>query len=445
MYAIFIVIFSIALLSFLIMKCRVHAFFSLVITAVTVGILSGLPLADAISLTTTKLGGSISGIAIVIGLAVVSGQIMDESGAAEKIARSILKLTGNEKAPLAMVGTGYVLSIPLFSDTCYYLLIPIARALSISSGRSFVAMIVAMGCGALATHCFVPPTPGPLAMAETLGVDLGLTMLVGMVVAAFAAIAGGWIWGQFISKKVEIPRERYAAGELDSREQRELPGLGVSLLPIIIPVVLVAGNTLTNAFLPETSIAKFFGTFGQAVVALAISVAVSYVVLGIMRGKSVKEMLALTERAISVGAVCVLITGAGGAFGGVLVECGIGSAITGLFHSTGISPIIFAYVLAVIFKTSQGSSATSMITVSAMLAPLLPEMGLTVNPVYILTAIASGAMTFSWMNDSGFWVITKLCNMTEKESLKTVSMGSLIMSITGLVVTLILSMILPLI
>ena len=244
---------------------------------------------------TEKLGSSISSIAVVIGLAVVSGQLMDESGAAEKIARSILKLTGNDKAPLAMVGTGYVLSIPLFSDTAYYLMIPIARALSLSSGGSFVAMIVAMGCGALATHCFVPPTPGPLAMAETLGIDLGLTMLVGMVVAAFAAIAGGWIWGQFISKRVEIPKERYAAGEADQGAQRELPNLGVSLLPIVVPVVLVAGNTLTNAFLPGTAVAAFFGTFGQAVVALAISVLVSYIILGLMRGRSRKDMFELTN------------------------------------------------------------------------------------------------------------------------------------------------------
>lgn len=445
MFAAFIVVFSIVLLSFLIMKCKVHAFFSLVITAVSVGLLSGLSLADAISLTTTKLGGSISGIAVVIGLAVVSGQIMDESGAAEKIARSILKLTGNDKAPLAMVGTGYVLSIPLFSDTCYYLMIPIARALSLSSGGSFVAMIVAMGCGALATHCFVPPTPGPLAMAETLGVDLGLTMLVGIVVAAFAALAGGWLWGQFISKKIEIPKERYAHEELDNGVQRELPGLGVSLLPIIIPVVLVAGNTLTKAFLPGTVIAKFFATFGQAVVALAISVAVSYITLGIMRGKSNKEMFEMTERAISIGAVCILITGAGGAFGGVLVECGVGASITALFGNLGISPIIFAYLMAVIFKTSQGSSATAMITVSAMLAPLIPQMGLTVNVVYVLMAIAAGSMTFSWMNDSGFWVIAKLCNMTEKEAISTISMGSLVMSVVGLIVTLVLSFVFPLV
>lgn len=445
MYAALIVIFSIALLSFLIMKCKIHAFFSLIITAVSVGLLSGLTLADSIALTTTKLGGSISNIAVVIGLAVVSGQLMDESGAAEKIARSILKLTGNDKAPLAMVGTGYVLSIPLFSDTCYYLMIPIARALSLSGGGSFVAMVVAMGCGALATHCFVPPTPGPLAMAETLGVDLGLTMLVGMVIAAFSALAGGWLWGQFISKRIEIPRERYALGEADRGAERKLPGLGISLLPIIIPVVLVAGNTLTNAFLPGTAAARFFGTFGQAVVALAISVLVSYIMLGLKAGKSAGELFEMTERAIAIGAVCILITGAGGAFGGVLVECGIGSSITGLFSSTGISPIIFAYFMAVIFKTSQGSSATAMITVSAMLAPIITEMGLTVNPVYILTAIAAGSMTFSWMNDSGFWVIAKLCNMTEKESMKTVSMGSAIMSVVGLMMTLILSFIFPMV
>ena len=443
MYAVFIIIFSVALLSFLIMKCRIHAFFALVVTAVLVGVLSGLPIAEAISLTTTKLGASISGIAVVIGLAVVSGQIMDESGAAEKIARSILKITGNEKAPLAMVGTGYALSIPLFSDTCYYLLIPIARALSLSSGQSFVAMIVAMGCGALATHCFVPPTPGPLAMAETLGVDLGLTMIIGMVVALFASLAGGWLYGKWISKRVEIPKERYASGDVDTGATRDLPPLGLSLLPIIIPVVLVSGNTLLNAFLPGTAIANFFGVVGQAIVALAISVVVSYVTLGIMRGKNIKDMALLTEKAIGIGAICIMITGAGGAFGGVLVECGVGNTITSMFQELGLSPIIFAYIMAVIFKTSQGSSATAMITVSAMFAPLLTQMNLTFHPVYLIMAIASGAMTFSWMNDSGFWIIAKLCNMTEKETLKTISMGSLVMSVVGLVVTLIMSTLLP--
>ena len=399
-------------------------------------------LAEAISLTTTKLGASISGIAVVIGLAVVSGQIMDESGAAEKIARSILRLTGQEKAPFAMIGTGYLLSIPLFSDTSYYLLIPIARALASSSGMSFVAMIVAMGCGALSTHCFVPPTPGPLAMAETLGVDLGL--LVGMIVAAFTSIAGGWFYGRWISKRVDIPKERYLEGEIDTGAKRELPPLGISLLPIVVPVVLVAGNTITNAFLPGTGIANVMGVIGLPIVALATSVLISFIVLGITRGKSLKDMSDLAERALKIGAICILITGAGGAFGGVLVESGVGAAITALFHSTGISPLIFAWLVAAIFKTSQGSSATAMITVSAMFAPLLPTLGLTCNPVYLVTAIASGSMVFSWMNDSGFWVIAKLCNMTEKECLKTISCSSAVMSVVGLIVTLVLSTIMPL-
>lgn len=444
MYAILIVALSVALLLFLIMKLRFNAFFSLVITAIFVGVLSGLSLAEAISLTTTKLGASISGIAVVIGLAVVSGQIMDESGAAEKIARSILRLTGQEKAPFAMIGTGYLLSIPLFSDTSYYLLIPIARALASSSGMSFVAMIVAMGCGALSTHCFVPPTPGPLAMAETLGVDLGLTMLVGMIVAAFTSIAGGWFYGRWISKRVDIPKERYLEGEIDTGAKRELPPLGISLLPIVVPVVLVAGNTITNAFLPGTGIANVMGVIGLPIVALATSVLISFIVLGITRGKSLKDMSDLAERALKIGAICILITGAGGAFGGVLVESGVGAAITALFHSTGISPLIFAWLVAAIFKTSQGSSATAMITVSAMFAPLLPTLGLTCNPVYLVTAIASGSMVFSWMNDSGFWVIAKLCNMTEKECLKTISCSSAVMSVVGLIVTLVLSTIMPL-
>ena len=171
---------------------------------------------------------------------------------------------------------------------------------------------------------------------------------------------------------------------------------------------------------------------------------ISFIVLGITRGKSLKDMSDLAERALKIGAICILITGAGGAFGGVLVESGVGAAITALFHSTGISPLIFAWLVAAIFKTSQGSSATAMITVSAMFAPLLPTLGLTCNPVYLVTAIASGSMVFSWMNDSGFWVIAKLCNMTEKECLKTISCSSAVMSVVGLIVTLVLSTIMPL-
>ncbi|MGI6141776.1 MAG: GntP family permease [Caldicoprobacterales bacterium] len=444
MFAILTVVLSVGLLSFLIMKLRVNAFISLIITAIFVGIINGRPLADAISLTTTKLGGSLSGIAIVIGFAVISGQIMDSSGAAEKIARSILKITGDDKAPMAMVGTGYLLSIPLFSDTSYYLLIPIARALSSSSGMSFVAMVVAMGCGALSTHCFVPPTPGPLAMAQTLNVDLGLTMLIGIIVALFTATAGGWFYARWISKKVVIPRERYMEGYVDEGAKRELPSLPVSLLPILVPVILVSGNTLTNAFLPGTGFAKVMGVIGLPVVALGLSVLISYITLGIMRGKSLNDMSELMEKALRIGAMCILITGAGGAFGGVLVETGVGTAITNLLGNTGFSPLIFAWLVAAIFKTSQGSSATAMITVSAMFAPLLPTLNMSYNPAYLIMAIASGSMVFSWMNDSGFWVIAKLCNMTEKETLKTISCSSAVMSVVGLICTLLLSWIIPL-
>lgn len=445
MYSLFVLIISVVVLTFLIMKCKLHAFFSLIITCVVVAGLSGYSLAEAVSLTTQKFGNSAGNIAVVIGLAVVSGELMDKSGAAEKIARSILKVTGDKKAPLAMVGSGYLLSIPLFSDTCYYLLIPIAKALSLSSGKSFVAMIVAMSCGALATHCLVPPTPGPLAVSQTLNVDLGLTMLIGMIIALFTSICGGWFYGKWISNRLEIPRERFAGSEVDEGVQRELPPLVISLLPIVIPVVLVAGNTLTSAFLPGTPVAKVFGTIGQAVIALGISVLVSYIILGMMRGKNLKELSALTEHALSVGGVCILITAAGGAYGGMLVECGIGTTIIEMFHSAGVSPIIFAYLLTLVLRTCQGSCATAMITVSAMLAPMIPDMGLSFHPVYIVMAIATGSMTFSWMNGSGFWVFAKLCNMSEKETLLTTSISSLVMSIVGLIVTLIMSFIFPLV
>lgn len=446
MNAIFIVVSAIALLVVLIMVLRVHAFLALILTAFAAAIMTGVSAAEAVAMVTGGFGTSAGNIAVVIGLAVISGQLMQESGAAEKIAWSLLGLTGQKKAPLAMVGSGYILSIPLFSDTSYYLLIPIARAVAKAGNLSFISMVVALGCGALATHCFVPPTPGPLVMAQNLGVDLGITIMIGLIVAVVPSLLGGWLYGSWIGKRVVIPEERYMHGlESNGDGEKNLPGLAVSLFPIAIPVVLIAGNTISAASLPQGNpVRSFLGFVGLPAIALFIGALISYITLGVMRGKSFEELGRMMSRALEVGGTVILITAGGGAFGTVLVKSGVGASITSLIAGAGIPPLLYVFLMAVILKTSQGSSATAMITVSAMMAPMLPTMNLPFHPVYLIMAIASGSMFFSWMNDSGFWVIAKLCNMTEKEALKTITLANTAMGLSGFAVTCLLASILPL-
>ena len=445
MSAILIVVSAIALLIVLIMVLRIHAFLALAITAFVTAILAGHPVGESVAMVTSGFGVSAGNIAIVIGLAVISGQLMQESGAAEKIAWSLLGLTGQKKAPLAMVGSGYILSIPLFSDTSYYLLIPIAKAVAKAGKLSFVSMVVALGCGSLATHCFVPPTPGPLMMAQTLNVDLGITIIVGLAVALLPSLVAGWLYSVWIGKRIVIDEERFMAGlPADTGENKILPSLAASLTPIAVPVVLIAGNTITAATVEAGNPShSFFSIAGLPVIALFIGTLISYITLGIKRGKSFEELGQTMSRALEIGGTVILITAAGGAFGSVLVKSGIGASITSLIAGMGIPPLLYVFLMAVILKTSQGSSATAMITVSAMMAPLLPEMDLSFHPVYIIMAIASGSMVFSWMNDSGFWVIAKLCNMTEKEAIKSMTVSNAIMGFTGFVVTCILAAIVP--
>ncbi len=450
MHPLAILLLAICVVLFLIVKLRVNAFAALIVAATTVGLLSpNIELGEVMGEVAASFGRVCGGIGIVIALAAVVGQCLMESGAADKIVRSLQRLMGRSNPAFSMVAGGYILSIPVFFDTVFYLLAPIARATRVRTGKNYVLYLMAIAAGATATHALVPPTPGPLAMAEYLDVDIGMMILVGIAVS-FPKSMAGLAFAFLRDRQLSVPL-RDAPGvtveQLEAaarQDETALPALWESALPVILPVVLITANTILSALEvggPVGSVARFAGNPNFALLA-AMTVAVRTLVR--QKGGSLTDIGPSIERALASGGLIILITAAGGAFGGMLVKSGIGDEIAGASQSLGLPALALAFILPAMLKLAQGSGTVAMITASSILAPLAAE-GLPFHPVYLACMIGSGSKLGSWMNDSGFWVYAKMSGLTETETLKTWSLLLTVMGFAGAAITLTFSTLFPLI
>ncbi len=601
-----ILVIGIATILGLILLLRVNAFLALIISAIVVSLLSPGAVEDKISRVATAFGSSAGGIAIVIGMAAIIGECMMISGAADRIVQAFLKFLGEKRASWALMGSGFVLSVPVFFDTVFYLLVPLARSLFRRTNKNYLLYILAIAAGGAITHTLVPPTPGPLIMATTLGIDIGVMILVGGMVALPAAIAGLAV-SVWLDKKLDIPfRDDKIVGTEDDVPEvpTTSPTLFMSLLPVILPIALISANTaldtLANAqhapqlvvsditdwsafhtalrdqtdpaavpqivsVLPEdskaiikqeslssddqlavvaalntamlqsnpalyenaafdtvvrkrwkidadlkaedltekqesllsreglvntmsqknisemkvhererfnrlllevtfpdlvkphlweTSLRKSANVsklFGNANLALLLSTIIAMWLVFQQKQPTLKAMSETVELALMSGGIIILITAAGGAFGAMLKVAGIGDAIKEMFASSdgstataGSMFLLLGYFIAVLLKVAQGSSTTAMIVVSSMIASMIGGIELGFNPVYLATAIGAGSLMGSWMNDSGFWIFTKMGRLTESESLRTWTPMLATLSIVSFAMTVLLSKVLPL-
>ena len=410
----------------LIIRWKVNAFAALIMSAVLIGILSPhVEVKDVMGAVTEAFGGIVGRIGIAIAMAAVIGQCLMESGGAEKITRRFVDWLGEKYSSFSMVISGYILSIPVFHDTVFYLLVPLARSMSMrTGGRNYLLFTLAIGAGGVTTHIFVPPTPGPLAMADTLGIDIGLVIIVGLMVAIPSALAC-WAYAWWIDRKLQIPI-REAPGlsleelrEVANRDERELPGFAVSLLPIAIPVILITANTVTNTFLPGSYLSGLTAFLGNPNLALILAAAAGLWLLASHKGMGLRELAKPTEEAIKSAGLIILITAGGGAFGRMLVKAEVGTVLGEYAQHVGLSLMLLGFGIAMLFRIAQGSATTAMITTSEILAPLIIANPPGHHSVYILTAIGAGSIVGGWMNDSGFWVFKTMTGLTEVEALKT--------------------------
>jgi len=489
---------SVVFIVLAIVRFRIQPFLALILAAVLTGILTGdLPnittenkglfhsrvalddtemagnnLIKSVKWSLMGFGNTAGGIGLVVALAAIIGTCMMGSGAADKIVRSLLKKFGEERAGIVLLSSGFLLSIPVFFDTVFFLLIPLARALSLRTGKHYTLYVIAMaGAGAI-THSMVPPTPGPLMIADGLKLDLGIAIMAGLC----ASILPAWLvlfLARKFDDKLNIPM-RDAVGEshqeLESivdKKDEDLPGLFVSSIPVAFPVVMISlvsilglmrKTAIEGSYLLSdgfNSIYYYLEFLGQSNVAMFI--AAFFAVLTYaqqlvkfdpsLKGKLSKTMHDKMEVPLLTAGVIILITGAGGAFGGMIRLAGVGETIEALANEYKISYILLAWGATAVIRIAQGSATVAMITGVGLMSAIpgiADGTALDYHPLYVFLAIGFGSITLSWMNDSGFWVVQRLSGFTEKETLKTWSVLLTAIAVLGLVQILVFSKILPL-
>ncbi len=404
-------------------------------------------------------------IGILIALASIVGKCMMESGAADRVVRAIARAFGEKRAPLAFLFSGYVLSIPVFFDTVFLLMAPLCKAMWMRTRKNYALYFLAVIAGGSMNLSLVPPGPGPVAVAKELNVDVGLMMLMGGVVA-LAAASAGMMYAVWIDRRLQLPvRETLESPVVTQLDESQLPPLWLSVLPILLPVLLVGGTTALNLSFKATQIAAFsplaknamavIQWLGDPNIALTISAQrrdfashsltprTIRLSVGPLPGERGTPLKGTIRSALADGGQILLIIAAGGAFGGVLQQTGIGqiieSAVAG--HEHFVLPI--AFLVTAFVRGAQGSATVAMITVAGMFAGMATAKQLGFHPVYLALAIGCGSKPLSWMNDSGFWVIGKMSGMTESETLKTFSVQIMLEGIAGMLVVLVLSRVLP--
>lgn len=445
-FLVFIVVSAVGLLLFMVLKLKISAFVSLLITAIYVGIAAGMPLEGVIGAIQEGMAGTLGFVATVVGLGAIFGQMLESSGGAESLAHYLVKKFGKDNASWAMVITGFIVAIPVFLDVGFIILVPIIYALSRDTKRSLLYYAIPLLAGLAVTHSFIPPTPGPVAVADIINAQLGWVILLGIILGFPTAVIAGPIWGKYISKKIylEPPFEyQKPAQEVDPENY---PPFRMIAIIISIPLLLILVNTFTGLAVSKEIVRKSILTdalefIGHPFSALIIATLVASYFLGIKRGMSKQKILDLSTKALGPAGIIILITGAGGVLKQVLVDSGIGQIMAESMASSALPPILLAWILAAVVRVTQGSATVAMITAAGIIAPVISEFDLN-DPqrALVVIAIASGATLLSHVNDSGFWLVGKYLGMNEKQTLQSWTVMETIIAFCGLAFALLASL-----
>lgn len=428
MWLIFVLFISVLSIILMTTKLKLHPFLALLAAAFGYGIFCGtLSLQQVVEAINNGFGKTVGSIGIVILAGAVIGTFLEKSGGAYRLAEKVLRITGEKHVPLAMGIIGSIVSIPVFCDSGFVILSPLNKTLSKKAKVKLAASAMALSLGLLATHSMVPPTPGPLAAAEALGADIGLVILWGLLVAA-VALTGGWLFAILFAARVELNTKTDSVTEEPVIVEKDTPSALKSIIPIILPLVLIVLRSFNDLMHPfgEGSISSLVNFFGQPIVALLIGACAAFA----LPKKLTTEMLSargwVGQAIVSVTSI-IIITGAGGAFGRILQESDIASVVEN--NLTGVNLGIWLPILmAAALKTAQGSGTVAIITTAGIMAPLMESFGLD-DPMaraLVVVGIGAGSMIVSHANDSYFWVVTQLSDMTVKQGYRLQTLGSLV-------------------
>ena len=434
-------IFLVLIIGFIILgttKFKLHPFLTLLLAAIFMGFLGGLGTTDVLARLTEGFGNTLKSIGIVIACGTIIGTFLEKSGGARSMASSVLGIVGDKRAPLAMSITGFIVSIPVFCDSGFVILSTLNKALSKRTGISLTVLAIALSTGLLTTHVFVPPTPGPLAAAATVGADIGLVIILGLIVSIPAA-GVGLLWAKVYGSRFHVIPEDMG----DEARETHTPGAFTSFAPLLVPVLLIALKSIADypiAPLGSGYLKNGLTFIGHPVVALLIGV---FLAFGLRRKGADGSTFDWVGKGLKNAGAIILITGAGGAFGNVLRATGIGDTLGQTMAQWHLS-IFLPFIIAAVLKSAQGSSTVAIITTAALVSPLLEPMGLdsSVARALVVLAIGAGSMTVSHVNDSYFWVVSQFSDMDTSTALRTHTMATLFQGIAGIITIAILALIL---
>lgn len=435
-YVVCCIVIAIAVLIFLTVKVKLHPFFALTTSAIVFGLLIGQNINDIMTAYADGLGSTISGIGVVIAIGTVMGALMEKSGGAETMANAILRITGKKHAALGLAITGYFVSIPVFCDSAFVLLSPLAKRLSRDTGTSMATMAIALSMGLHATHMLVPPTPGPLSVAGILGADLGMVILLGMVVS-IPVVAVAMLAGKFLGQKYFYLPEDLAL-ETEEEKHQKHPGYVEAFLPILLPILLMLLRTvatLDSAPFGTGLVYDIFYSLGNTSVALLIGLIIAFITYRRIHPEDHKVWTFDGDvgEALKTAGQIVLIVGAGGAFATVLRLSDLEAIVTQAFSGVSLG-ILVPFIIGAIFRTAIGSGTVGMITAASMLLPLVDVLGFNtpIGLVIAMLACASGGFMVFHGNDDYFWVITSTSGMKPEVAYKIFPLISVLQAFTSL-------------
>lgn len=436
---------AVALILLLVIRFKVHAFLALILVSLLTAFATGIPAGEIVNTLVTSFGGTLGSVALLIGLGAMLGKMVEHSGGARILADKLVDIFGEKRAPFALGLASLIMGFPIFFDAGLVVMLPIIFAVARRMGGNNVLLYGIPAATAFSVmHVFVPPHPGPVAATELYGANLGLVLLVGILIAFPIWYLTGYLWGKFVSTKYILPVPALF-GSIDEDQPANPPKPSTVIAMLLLPLVLIFMNTGLD-FLDGAGVVdaenqtwvQVLSTIGSSPVALLISVLVATAVLGHRRGEHGTALEKVLDS--SLGPVCsvILITGAGGMFGGVLRASGIGDALSNSLEAIGLPIIVAAYVIAVILRVAQGSATVALVTTAGLMAPAVVAGGFSPLEIAAITlASAAGSVFASHVNDSGFWLVGRLMGMDVKTTLKTWTVQQSLESLAGFALTLV--------
>lgn len=432
-------IIGLAILLVLIIKFKVHAMLSILIGAVVIGLVAGMPFDEIVTAVDDGIGNTLKGIALLVGLGSMFGAILEASGGAQTLAVTMVKRFGDEKAAWALGITGLVISIPVFFDAGLIILIPLAFSLAKKTNKSSLFYAIPLLAGLAVGHAFIPPTPGPVLVATMLNVELGWVILVGIICGFFAMIVAGPIWGSICGKKYFVPIPEQVANQ-EEMDESKLPGFATVATIIMIPLVLIILKSVAGVVPALQGVQPVLNFLGQPFVALLLATLAAMFLLGTRHGYTLPELEKILTKSLEPTGLILLVTACGGVLRYILQYSGLGEVIGNAVASVNLPIVVVAFLVAALVRICVGSATVAMTMAAGIIAAMPEVAGL--SPMYlacVVAAVAGGATVCSHFNDSGFWLVRSLLGLDEKTTLKTWTIMETLVGGTGFIVALIIS------